>query len=75
METHHVVNINTKVNFVLEHNISSTRKTHSGFRERQFAGNTHVAYYTGFIWKVNKTKYMDEKFKTAVIPQYSPQHI
>ena len=28
--THHTHNVNTKVNFVFEHNISSTSKTHSG---------------------------------------------
>ena len=37
-KTHHALNINTKDNFVQEHNISSTKHTMT-LRERQFAGN------------------------------------
>ena len=39
METHHAHNVNTKVNFVLEHNILSTGKTQFlvTLLERQFA--------------------------------------
>ena len=38
-KTHHALNINTNVKFVLEHSISSTSKTHTvALRERQFAG-------------------------------------
>ena len=37
-KTYHVFNINKKVNFVLEHNISSTGKSHMTLRKSQFAG-------------------------------------
>ena len=40
-QTHHVHNINTKVKFVLKHNVSSTSKTHSEsvtLHKHQFAG-------------------------------------
>ena len=37
-KTHHALNINTKFDFVQEHNISSTIKHKMMHRERQFAG-------------------------------------
>ena len=52
-KSHHALNINTKVYFVHEHNISSTSKTTLTLRERQFAGFWYKNVRFKLRWIVN----------------------
>ena len=54
-----------QVNFVVEHNISSTSKTHSGIRERQFGG------YWLWLPKISITK---KKRLTEMLIKTNPSH-
>ena len=47
-KTHNALNINTKINFVLEHNISSTNKTHRDAPWMRICWDYSV--FSGFFW-------------------------